>query len=1006
MSDIIKNAGSEDISLQGIISANFISKYHDKGKKTLNFLHSDIFDSRSEIVLSALNALSSIGTEDSLKHIVKLFTSNNYGIKVAAIKATGEIGGEKAKGILLELFKSMQDEDLRCEILEALAKFAPKDPEVEALLKVFSSSQLINESTKARLINLMIDINDEIDIRPIINQTQPGSLILSELYKKAMDKIKLKNPVVEHAVKMFSRLSPQEKKLLARAISPFENQQAEKLLIDLLMDVHPEVRRECYNVLGTDKKQVSIFPRIVEFLMDGVEGDPELEEEARKAILRMEEVSGGTVKISSLLANKLMEKIRDLFQRVKQGSNRLVSDTHELGWLIVHSKEYLEYYGNEDFKHAIVNYLKGSGNYTMNELLRELRATAVKVEVRHFDGYNALTEIIKNPKRPGSALIARELAIAKLGKRREMYHLMRNLYMTRMFNMKNMQDYFLEIYKWARTQKLFRLAEAALYAFSKINDVETKELIKENITPPIMSKILAIASFKLIRYYGWGGFEDSTVKLLEETTDHYVILNLLDALLGTSVSGKSKIIQAVVKRLSFETEEEIVFKLSNLIEEFNDPALIDNLMNIYKLSTEEKKFIVFQTMRNILLNKEPIDREALINFLYKVIKEDKNRCKGYAAGILYLLKDDYSTDVIKDMILKQENEVKSSLLQCLEGNIKEDVVPYFKPIFFNNDVSLHESFRRAVESIKDEKSSEKLVDTVIDVRSKGIDSVEGYENVTGQEDLKSILLKEKEEYKFEKEHIRRLYVLFTDIVGYTKLSQQLSSIEIASLIKEYEGILIPVLTKHNGELIKRIGDGHLFVFQKAIDAVLGAIRLQKAIKRFNSFREERLRVQIRVGIHGGEVIRRGNDVLGNTVNLASRLEESAEPGSIYISDFVYNEVKEYIHAKEVGKLTFKGIENPVLVYEPYEISMNLPKEIDPTRGVQSVGDDSEESVKVENEAVKDDRYKKLFDYVKNTLAVINKLCTLVEKGEASVKGIKVEVAKRWKVLQKEFGDSS
>ncbi len=994
--------GTSDISEQGIITTHRISEYHDKEKKTLNFLHSDIFDSRTEIVVSALSALSEIGTDDSLKYLVKLFTSNNYGIKIAAIKAAGGIGGNKAKEILIELFKTVQDEDIRCEVLESLSKFAAKDPEVEALIKVFSSSQLIGESTKARMIGLMIDVNDEIDIRPIINQAQPGGKVLYEIYKKAADRDKIKSPVVEHAIKVYARLNPQEKKLLVKAASPFNNQQAEKLLIELLMDIQPEVRKECYSVLGTDKRQVSIFPKVIEFLMDGVEDDPELEEEARKAILRMEEVASGTIKVSSVTGNKLIEKIKDLFQKVKQGSNRVVSDTHELGWLIVHSKEYLEYYGNEDFKHAIVSYLKGSGNYSMNALLRELRATAVKVEVRHFDGYNALTEIIKNPKRPGAALIARELAIAKLGKRRDMYHLMRNLYITRMFNMKEMEDYFFDIYKWARTQKLFRLAEAALYATAKINEATARELIKENITPPIMSKILAIASFKLIRYYGWSGFEDATVRLLEETTDHYVMLNLLDALLGTSAASKSKIVQAVMKRFSFETEEEIVFKLSNVIEQFNDPALIDNLMNIYTLSNEDKKYITFQTMRNILLNKEPIDKDALINFLYRVIKEDKNRCKGYAAGLLYILNDDYSIKVIKDIVIEAENEGKIALLQCLEGNINKDIVSFFKPLFFNNDLHLHENFRRMVELVQNSDVGSEFVEIVVDVRSRGLESIDSGVVDSSQEDIKKILLKDKEEYKFEREHIKKLYVLFTDIVGYTKMSQQLSSIEISSLIKEYEGILIPILTKHNGELVKRIGDGHLFVFHRALDAVLGAIRLQKAIKRFNSFREERLRVQIRIGIHGGEVIMRGNDVLGNTVNLASRLEESAEPGSIYVSNDVYEEVKDYIHAKEIGELTFKGIEYPVKVFEPYEISVNLPKELDPTKGARAITGDSESKTETKEYLLNNERYEKLFNYFKNTLGVINTLCGRVEKGEATIKDIKIEIAKRWKLLQKEF----
>ena len=85
----------------------------------------------------------------------------------------------------------------------------------------------------------------------------------------------------------------------------------------------------------------------------------------------------------------------------------------------------------------------------------------------------------------------------------------------------------------------------------------------------------------------------------------------------------------------------------------------------------------------------------------------------------------------------------------------------------------------------------------------------------------------------------------------------------------------------------------MIIFQRPLDAVLAAVRMQKSLRRFNRYRDENSRVMIRIGIHSGKVVRKEKgDVLGNAVNIASRLESSANPGSILISDKVQADVKD------------------------------------------------------------------------------------------------------------------
>jgi class 3 adenylate cyclase len=172
-------------------------------------------------------------------------------------------------------------------------------------------------------------------------------------------------------------------------------------------------------------------------------------------------------------------------------------------------------------------------------------------------------------------------------------------------------------------------------------------------------------------------------------------------------------------------------------------------------------------------------------------------------------------------------------------------------------------------------------------------------------------------------------VVFTDIQDYSGKAQEMSSLELSVLLQDYEGILLPIIDAHEGALVKRMGDGHLFVFREALDAVLAAIRVQKALRRYNRFQPERQRVQIRIGIHWGEVVERAGDVLGNTVNIASRLQSVAMGGTTCISQDVYSRVADWIHANDLGALQVKGLRDPIRAWEPIEAALGLPTDLDP-----------------------------------------------------------------------------
>jgi len=189
------------------------------------------------------------------------------------------------------------------------------------------------------------------------------------------------------------------------------------------------------------------------------------------------------------------------------------------------------------------------------------------------------------------------------------------------------------------------------------------------------------------------------------------------------------------------------------------------------------------------------------------------------------------------------------------------------------------------------------------------------ENILGVDEYKAALNGKRHyldeairETSLETEERRLAAIMFSDIVGYTKLMERDEASAIDILGKNSK-VHREAIARSGGRLLKELGDGVLASFDSVSKAVVCAKEIQGAIASDNSY-------QIRIGIHLGEVIHSGHDVFGDGVNIASRIEGQAEPGTIVVSDAVFNNVKNQsdIVATDLGERELKHIAHPVHLY--------------------------------------------------------------------------------------------
>jgi len=158
-------------------------------------------------------------------------------------------------------------------------------------------------------------------------------------------------------------------------------------------------------------------------------------------------------------------------------------------------------------------------------------------------------------------------------------------------------------------------------------------------------------------------------------------------------------------------------------------------------------------------------------------------------------------------------------------------------------------------------------------------------------------------------------IMFTDMVGYSALAQRNEALAL-DLLQEHRRLLRSIFPKHQGSEIKTIGDGFLVEFSSALAAVKCGIEIQEAIAKRNSVNAPQSSFQVRIGIHVGDVVRREDDVVGDGVNIAARIEPLAGAGGICISQQVFDQVEKRIakSLKRIGPVTLKNIMQPLDVY--------------------------------------------------------------------------------------------
>jgi adenylate cyclase len=169
-------------------------------------------------------------------------------------------------------------------------------------------------------------------------------------------------------------------------------------------------------------------------------------------------------------------------------------------------------------------------------------------------------------------------------------------------------------------------------------------------------------------------------------------------------------------------------------------------------------------------------------------------------------------------------------------------------------------------------------------------------------------------------------ILSADVVGYSRL---MSVDEAATLdtLAASRVVTDALIQQHRGRIVNTAGDSVLAEFASAVDAVQCAVDIQQALKTRNEELPSERKMEFRIGLNVGDVMVEGEQIYGDGVNVAARLQALADPGGIFLSGTVYDQVKTKLALRyeDLGRQTVKNITEPVRIYRVvlYEVSSPL-----------------------------------------------------------------------------------
>ena len=892
-----------------------LKSFYDE--EIFNLLIKDFYHADQEVSLAAIRSSASIGNEAAIPHLYQIIETGTIEQKLASVESLMEIKAPSSIDRLAKYFHLFEELDLKEHILIALNRIAPFLDKVQELDKAILLTPGQPHSLLENAVLGLINAKNFSAVQGFLRSAPPQlqKLAFREILQSGDKDSAL---FVESFQDLAGQLAPDVLGYYLCAYQIRASNAKQNFVLESIKDPEKETIRAYLEALSEYEGTIEHPRQIFRMLLIIPYSDPA--SEAKTGDLVEKIVSIVKHRFPHLLSNiSLMAAthLETVFGKIKKQYLSIKGIKIRSNLLIIVFAKLLEKYVSTALLLKLQRYFSESLLTNPDPLVQEILEALKKAPEEDVNRFKACRPLFNTKDTKTRISISSNLSYVNLARPNLIRRLNRLVRIAGNLGIKNSVNPIVEVLKFGRDERITFLEETCVVSLCQLFHRKTIEdfrivLLDLGKQTTALNGYCRGARFlpprllfaPLIELLSKGGLPSKTKDII------------IDSLRCWELPGVKNAMSSLLKVMkSSALSREQKLQLGDVLTFNADETLFQTLIDLSGSTEDDEISIAIKALRAIANKDQTVLKDVLINRLYVLLDSENWDVQINALLALVDLGDDYAVQVFRDQLNAQNEDYTVQLLVELEKQTTHDLLNPILELIKSDSPIIQKTLRKVLKTLSQGPFGEEIRQLLVrHLKELQIERKRNDQKV--EQDMPDTGLFEhaKIEFKFRRENAQTLTVFFIDMVGYTERTSASDTSTLIDLIKAFEDIVIPDIEHFKGNLIKKMGDGILAVFKLPLNAATAALSTQQKIEMYNQYRVGKEKFSVRIGLNTGLVIRKDNDIYGDTVNVASRMETTAKPGEILLTSSTFDEIQDYVNCTPLGGIQVKGKKEAIMTY--------------------------------------------------------------------------------------------
>ena len=874
---------------------------------------------------AAIRSSGSLGNEIAIPHLYQIIERGRKSQRIAAVQALAAIRAPSSTGMLIKYFNHFPEDELRAEILHAINTISPTSPQAQELDQAVYLDPRQSEAVKRIAVEALVEAEKHALLKDSLPKASP--------------------PVQEAAFMKMLQTGGQEvpdftgESLSASALGCYlclYAVKAKALQQNYILETLQKGQRQTVHSfllsLAQFQGRLRYPTRVFRLLLIIPYADTETEilvgDFLKKIVAECKSASPHLLSEFSVIASAHLDTV---FGKVRKNYISLRGINKKEALLATVLATLLERYATPSLLADVQAFFKDEGYGGRTPPLAQLRAQLAGAPREDQNRLDACIPLFTLTEKKDKLLVSPTVARVDLNRPFYLRRLNRLIRVAGTLEIKTTGKKIQEVLEFARQERINFLEETCIVSLCQLLTRSIIEQSREYFKEPGRNIRSLNGYIRGARFIPAKIMIGPLVHiLLQPALNAQSRALVVDTMKCMDLSGLRKIIPPLLKALDMkEIDEGLKLEIGDIIARFGDSSISHQALDLTGHHLPVARRSAVRILKSLAARGEGGPAEIVTNRLYLLLEDAERSVRIEALLALLAMRDDYAAQIVSDNVQAGDAETVTEILKGIDRPLSRETFALALDMLRMDSPPVQETLRGLLPELSQGSFAEELRQKLLDALA-ATGGAEGKASLGGglaelETPIGSALGQAKLEFKFKRENTQVLTVFFIDIAGYTEKSSTLDMSSLLKLIKAFEDIVIGTISANRGTIVKKMGDGILAVFKHPLNSTVAAMTVQQKIQEYGAMRMEQEKFQVRIGLNTGPVIRKDNDIFGEVVNIASRMQSAGSPGDVLLTESTYEEIKDYVRCTKLGGILVKGIKEAITAYSPEEITVDLAK---------------------------------------------------------------------------------